>query len=86
VRRLLPEAGIHVAQTPLVFQIKKALEEQGDLGKTTAWKLCAACPGPRSRCHARMLARDFPANRELRRFLTIHAPTAATISPDHNAP
>jgi len=35
---------------------------------------------------ARMLARDFPENRELRRFLTIHAPTAAMISPDHNAP
>jgi hypothetical protein len=35
---------------------------------------------------ARMLARHFPENRELRRFLTIHAPTAAMISPGHNAP
>ena len=35
---------------------------------------------------ARMLARDFPENRELRRFLTIHAPTAAMISGDDNAP
>jgi hypothetical protein len=35
---------------------------------------------------ARMLARDFPENRELRRFLKIHAPTAAMISPGHNAP
>jgi hypothetical protein len=35
---------------------------------------------------ARMLARDFPENRELRRFLTIHAPAAAMISPGHNAP
>ena len=41
-------------------------------------------PGPVAT--ARMLARDFPENRELRRFHTIHAPTAATISPDHNAP
>jgi hypothetical protein len=35
---------------------------------------------------ARMLAREFPENRELRRFLTIHAPTAAMISPAHHAP
>ena len=35
---------------------------------------------------ARMLARDFPENRELRRFLTIHAPTAVMASPGHNAP
>ena len=35
---------------------------------------------------ARMLSRDFPENRELRRFLTIHAPTAAMIDAGHNAP
>jgi len=34
---------------------------------------------------ARTLARDFPENRELRRFLTIHAPTVATISRRSNA-
>jgi hypothetical protein len=35
---------------------------------------------------ARLLARDFPENRDLRRFLTIHAPTAALISPGHTGP
>jgi hypothetical protein len=35
---------------------------------------------------ARMLARDFPEKRELRRFLTIHAPTAVMIDRGHNAP
>jgi hypothetical protein len=34
---------------------------------------------------ARTLARDFPENRELRRFLTIHAPTVATNSRRSNA-
>ena len=35
---------------------------------------------------ARALARDFPENRELRKFLTIHDPTALVINPDLPAP
>lgn len=35
---------------------------------------------------ARMLARDFPENRELRKFLTIHDPTALVINPELPAP
>ena len=35
---------------------------------------------------ARMLVRDFPENRELRKFLAVHAPTTAMISPGHTAP
>ena len=35
---------------------------------------------------ARTLVRDFPENRELRKFLTIHDPTALVINPDLPAP
>ena len=35
---------------------------------------------------ARMLARDFPENRELRKFLAIHDPTALVIDPQLPAP
>jgi hypothetical protein len=35
---------------------------------------------------ARMLVRDFPENRELHKFLAVHAPTTAMISPGHTAP
>ena len=35
---------------------------------------------------ARTLARDFPENRELRKFLTIHDPAAVVIAPDLSAP
>jgi len=35
---------------------------------------------------ARVLARDFPENRELRKFLTIHDPTTLVINPVDRAP
>ena len=35
---------------------------------------------------ARTLARDFPENRELRKFLAIHDPTSLVISPASRAP
>ena len=161
-------AACELRTSTLLFQIKKALGEQENIDKTTAWKLCAACPAlmsaflaetvrgqtlARARLEinpdhedtlfflgkldlnyvwlqlgtlgrktqvvetggsdffvqaeamfalwdmqvrerevpgavdtARMLARDFPENRELRRFLTIHAPAAVMTSPGHNAP
>jgi hypothetical protein len=90
-------AACELRTSALLFQIKKALGEQESIDKTAAWKLCAACPALMSAflaetvrgqtfARARLLARDFPENRELRRFLTIHAPTAVMTSPGHNAP
>jgi hypothetical protein len=35
---------------------------------------------------ARLLARDFPENRELRQFLTTHDSTTRVINPAHRAP
>ena len=35
---------------------------------------------------ARVLARDFPENRELRKFLTMHDPTTLVINPADRAP
>jgi len=37
-------AACELRTSTLLFQIKKALAEQGNIDKTTAWKLCAACP------------------------------------------
>jgi hypothetical protein len=38
---------------------------------------------PEAVATARLLARDFPENRELRRFLTIHDSSALAINPAH---
>ena len=35
---------------------------------------------------ARLIAREFPENHELRRFLATHDPAAATIGPSTHAP
>ena len=42
--------------------------------------------GPGAIATARVLARDFPKNRELRKFLTIHDPTALVINPTSRTP
>jgi hypothetical protein len=83
---LAPNAADDIARSPTTLQEAQRFFYNGDYdtAATATLALCTARPDDLAACE--LPARDFPENRELRRFLTIHAPTAVMTSPGHNAP